>query len=714
VLLVSSLAAFCAADLRAACTAGAKLLRVPEDCATVADAVSALGGGGTIDIASGTYSFVADSGLDLGRKNKAMTLRARNLRQVTFTGGGQRAVARIENATGGGPAIAFEGIRFVNGWSANANRAGGVTLANAEASFVDCEFDGNRHVEATTGGGALGLYGASRATIVRTTFTDNTARNNGGAIFAVRNGNGPSSLWIQGSSFARNSTARSGFTRTAAGGAIYVRGGKYRIADTRFEDNLAGWVGGAIFGWGEYKSSAPYCDYDAATTDILITRSLFLDNHADDSANPAQVPQTQGGAIHTENCVRLRIYRSSFEGNSADWGGAVSVDHSETLVEQTSFRYNWATSPDSTGAYPIAGSFLSLNGDTGSQDHPTPAIELRRVLMQGGRPGQPTAPAAQLGGCLNVRGDTSKPSPVAASARVRTTITDSAFVDCGVGHLMSNLALIRGGAIDTNRADLRITNTLFARSRADGGGNAIGRGSGIALRDDSKATFSGNVVFAGGYADVPNDSPGDVDLYVLGSTTTGAVEEWAENPPATAGMLVAAPSLPAAPGGPFGGEAFLSWAYAGSSASLDGDSLGGAKTGSVEESEGGHQLQVSGLGSCARCSATVLSPVDPATTLVASPASIVPGGSSTLSWTTPDGTFLDSMVDRGLGEKPASGQATVTPGGTTTWRRLVLTAQGGALAEETVAVGGGGGGEDEIFEDGFNGGGFGAWDTVVN
>jgi hypothetical protein len=152
-------------------------------------------------------------------------------------------------------------------------------------------------------------------------------------------------------------------------------------------------------------------------------------------------------------------------------------------------------------------------------------------------------------------------------------------------------------------------------------------------------------------------------------------------------MLVAAPSLPAAPGGPFGGEAFLSWAYAGSSASLDGDSLGGAKTGSVEESEGGHQLQVSGLGSCARCSATVLSPVDPATTLVASPASIVPGGSSRLSWTTPAGSFLASLIDRRLGEKPASGQTTVSPGGTTTWRRLVLTAQGGALAEETVAVG---------------------------
>ncbi|HLF57792.1 MAG TPA: hypothetical protein VI942_13205, partial [Thermoanaerobaculia bacterium] len=106
----------------------------------------------------------------------------------------------------------------------------------------------------------------------------------------------------------------------------------------------------------------------------------------------------------------------------------------------------------------------------------------------------------------------------------------------------------------------------------------------------------------------------------------------------------------------------------------------------------------------------------PATTLAASPVSISPGDSSSLSWTTPEGTLVTSIVDRGLGKKGASGSSTVAPGGTMTYRRLAITQEGGSLAEETIYVG-----EapppppdgDEIFSDGFDSG-LGAWDSVVN
>ena len=715
-LFVVSLAGF-AAELGAVCTSGSRSLRVPEDCGSIAEAVSALASGGTIDIATGTYSFSA-SGLDLGKKNKAMTLQARALGQVTFTGNNASPIVRIDNGTSASQPIVFEGIRFVNGYSASANRAGGVTLLNAEASFVDCTFSNNRMMESTTGGGALGLYGGSRAVVVRSAFTTNTAKNNGGAIYAVRNsGQNPTSVWVHASTFSGNSTASSGFTASASGGAIYVRDAELFVADSTFEDNAAGWVGGAIYAWGDFATSSPYCNYTAPATDILITGSRFDDNRADDAASPSQVPQTQGGAIHTENCVRVRVYRSLFERNWADWGGAISVDHSNTIVEQTAFRNNYATVPDISNSYPTGGTFVSLNGDSSGTDHPTPELVFRRVLVQGGRAGQPGAATAQLGGCFNVRGDTSKAIPVPSSARVKTTIADSAFFDCGVALQVPELALIRGGAIDTNRADLRVSNTLFARSRADGGSSAIGRGSGIALRDDSVASFSGSVVFAGGYADVPTSSPGDVDLYETASTHSGSLEEWAEQPPATAGILVAAPSLPASAGGPLAGEAFLTWAYAGSSATLDGNSVGSnPKNGVAEKSEGGHQLVVSGLASCGRCSATIVAPVLPATTLAASPVSISPGDSSSLSWTTPEGTLVTSIVDRGLGKKGASGSSTVAPGGTMTYRRLAITQEGGSLAEETIYVG-----EapppppdgDEIFSDGFDSG-LGAWDSVVN
>jgi hypothetical protein len=104
--------------------------------------------------------------------------------------------------------------------------------------------------------------------------------------------------------------------------------------------------------------------------------------------------------------------------------------------------------------------------------------------------------------------------------------------------------------------------------------------------------------------------------------------------------------------------------------------------------------------------------VSPATGLVASPSSIAPGQTSQLSWTTPDGTFLAAVVDRGLGEKGASGSSSVTPAATMTWRRLAFTAEGGALAEESVSVGGSDPEGDPIFEDGFDLG-TGSWDSVV-
>jgi len=343
-LFVVSLAGF-AAELGAVCTSGSRSLRVPEDCGSIAEAVSALASGGTIDIATGTYSFSA-SGLDLGKKNKAMTLQARALGQVTFTGNNASPIVRIDNGTSASQPIVFEGIRFVNGYSATGNRAGGVTLLNAEASFVDCTFSNNRMMESTTGGGAIGLYGGSRAVVVRSAFTTNTAKNNGGAIYAVRNsGQNPTSVWVHASTFSGNSTAIAGFTVTSSGGAIYVRDAELFVADSTFEGNAAGWVGGAIYAWGDFATSSPYCNYTAPATDILITGSRFDDNRADDAASPSQVPQTQGGAIHTENCVRVRVYRSLFERNWADWGGAISVDHAASVVEQSVFRYNYATVP---------------------------------------------------------------------------------------------------------------------------------------------------------------------------------------------------------------------------------------------------------------------------------------------------------------------------------------------------------------------------------
>lgn len=706
-LLVALLALPAALD--AACTAGARRIQVPEECTTIGSAVTALADGGTIDLAPGTYTF-GTGGLNLSGKNKAMTLAARVAGGVTFSGQGLYPVVKVSNSASNGEPIVFEGIRFVDGYSSSGFQAGGVTLKNAEVSFVDCEFANHLNEHLATGGGALGLYGGSRALIVRTSFTDNRAKNQGGALYVYTSPtDGPSSAWIHDSSFERNSTAAAGFTVTAAGGAIYARNARLVVADTRFADNVAGWVGGAIYLWGAMAAAAPYCDYGAPSADLLVARSSFEGNRADDSAGESSVPQTQGGAIHAENCVRLRLFGSLFEENGADWGGAISLDHAWLSAEQTRFRHNYSSVPSAADGYPIGGALMAHAIDNGADNLPNGAVTLVRTLFEGRRLGDGGAVNSQIGGCLMTIGDGSEPLPVGAAARIQVSITDSAFFDCAVDQYSPALGFVGGGAVDLDRSTLSLVRVLFARSTALGApGGVVGNGSGLSAREDSRVSFGADVVFAGGTTDGP-----DGDLYLSnGSSTSGAFTSFgASQTNPVGGMLVAAPSRPS-PGGPFAGEAGLTWGWAGSAAALDGESVSDTpRNGSRTDVEGSHVLAVDGLASCARCAATIAPPLYPSTTLEATPDAIAAGETAALAWATPSGTPLAALVDRGIGETAATGDVAVSPGGSATYRRFVVTAEGGALAEERVYVDEQPPSDTPLFASGFEGG-LSGWSSV--
>jgi hypothetical protein len=677
----------------AACTAGARTLLVPEDCATVAAAVAAAGDGATIDVAAGVAPL-GGAPLVLSNLGRALTLRARSAGATTFSGGGASPIVVVENASAGsGRPIAFEGIRFAGGSSSTGNRAGGVTLSRAEASFVDCEFEDNEQTHASTGGGALVLVAGSRALVARSRFEGNRARNNGGAIYAVRGaGSPPVSLWLHDSELIGNSTAGAGFTSTSAGGAIYARDAAVRIADSRFEANLAGRAGGAVYAFGSW-GTAPECDFTAPSADLVVARSHLLDNRADDAAGEATVVgPTVGGAMHLEGCVRLRLSTSLLEENESEKGGAISAEHARVDAEQSVFRHNRALLA-AEGAAPVGGALAAFTSEAG---RPLGPIALSRLVFAGGRAGDASAANAHYGGCLSIAGD--------ASARRTASVVDTIFSGCNAELVAASEPNVRGGGLRATRASLTLTRALFVDNSALGVPGKLGRGGGAAILSDSVATWT-DAVFAG------NDADGvELDLVVTAdSTSSGSIETWSEAPDPPAGVLLAAPSRPAGPGAPFIGEAHLGHAWRGAGAELDGEPLA-ATEGLAEGTEGAHALEVEGLGSCGRCAATILAPIEPETTLDASPEEIAGGGSSTLEWTTPEGELLAALVDRGVGETGASGSVAVSPAGSASYRRLAITKQGGALAETRVWV-------DElapdpIFTDGFEGG-LAAWDEVV-
>lgn len=83
-------------------------------------------------------------------------------------------------------------------------------------------------------------------------------------------------------------------------------------------------------------------------------------------------------------------------------------------------------------------------------------------------------------------------------------------------------------------------------------------------------------------------------------------------------------------------------------------------------------------------SEAVPAPTAPTISLTASPAAIVKGQSSTLSWRTANATEV--TIDGGIGTVEASGSRTVTPSSSTTYRARATGPGGAANAEARITV----------------------------
>jgi hypothetical protein len=191
----------------------------------------------------------------------------------------------------------------------------------------DCDFDGN---EAKSGGGAIRFSGApnfssGEVVIRRSRFTANRSGGVGGAaILAVSsflemriedsvfdgnvttfsqnnaagaiNFNDIASAEVLRSTFSTNSGARGGALRSTK---------PIRIVDSYFFDNTAAVGGGAIWGNAE----------------LVVEHSTFESNRVSSTS----VSDPGGGAIGFSGDI-LGIQRSTFSGNDAFRGGAISLE----------------------------------------------------------------------------------------------------------------------------------------------------------------------------------------------------------------------------------------------------------------------------------------------------------------------------------------------------------------------------------------------------
>ncbi|MFL6292583.1 MAG: right-handed parallel beta-helix repeat-containing protein [Thermoanaerobaculia bacterium] len=457
--------------------AAGQLVRVPQDAKDFQTAINTVADGGVIEIAANTYATPA-RGFAISNERKGFTVRAAGT--VVFDGGGANLLLRYENGLRSrGRLVTFEGITFRNGASLTEGYAGGVTLSAAEARFVGCVFENNTATGKSSGGGAVRVLEGSDATFVGTVFRGNSSLNRGGAIEAV-----VSTVTIQGGELTDNRVNLPGHKASSAGGGIYLLDSTLRAAGVRFQGNQAGWVGGAIYGYGRWADPV-----STPQTLVQVSRSTFAANSAGGTV-PAP-SQTTGGAIHVEDQSTLEVDSSVFTGNVAEFGGAVDVYRALAEVRGSWFQVNRTplTGP-ATGAggaiFVSSVDFADSSTGFGAINRRSARLILSDSLFQGG------GTVAHTGGCVLVAGDESRAFgingvPAAGTPdenRARVEMRRTVFSDCDVATAPQG-GDGTGGAIQAVLVDLLLEDSLVMDS------NAQTAGGGLALERDSVGVISG-------------------------------------------------------------------------------------------------------------------------------------------------------------------------------------------------------------------------------
>jgi len=498
--------------LPSAVFAAPRLVRVPQDAKNVQIAINTVADGGVIELAANTY-VTPRRGFVISNKRKGFTVRAAGT--VVLDGGGANLLLRYENGRRDrGKLVTFEGITFRSGASLTEGYAGGVTLSAAEARFVGCVFENNTATGRTSGGGAVRVLKGSDATFSGTIFRSNSSLNRGGAIEVII-----STVTIQGGELTGNRVNLPGHKASSAGGGIYLLDSTLRVSGALFQGNQAGWVGGAIYGFGRWADPV-----STPKTLVQVSRSTFSANSAGGTV-PSPTPTT-GGAIHVEDQSTLEVDSSVFTANVAEFGGAIDNHRAVTDVRGSWFQGNRApltgTAIGAGGAIFVSSQdFADSSTGFGAINRRSARLILSDTLFQGG------GTVAHTGGCVMVGGDESRAFgengvPAAGTVeenRARVEMRRTVFSDCDVATAPLGGAG-SGGAIQAVLVDLLMEDSLVMDSHAQIAGG------GLALERDSVGVISGTTFANNSVAQVGGVGGGALFLHgstaqVAGSTFIG-------------------------------------------------------------------------------------------------------------------------------------------------------------------------------------------------
>ena len=404
------------------------------DAAALQNALNTVPEGGIIEIAAGTYN--APSGgftiyPDLSGGTRGFTVRAASGASVVLSGGGGSEILNFTTPK----LVTFQGLTFANGASTAQYHGGAVSLSGVQANFVSCTFQNNAAKNPFTGGGAIWID-TSTVSFQSCTWTNNTAVNYAGALVAFH-----SRVFIRDNTFTGNRTNLPGHASFSAGGAIHGNSSTMFINNSRFENNQAGYVGGAIYVIGPYTDSL---------MDLVVSDCPFTGNvAAQDPAGASPPGPSTGGAVMMEDQTRTRVYNCRFTNNSTKQGGALSSYRTNTEVQGCVFQNNQATGTGGSDGF--GGAIVVLSDDNADQstaggtiNRPSAKLTMTDSLIQG--PGGGVTSARQGGGIFAA----------------------------GDKHANDGVGVPQNGTPDTNRATVSLKRVVFADLATSDSGNGTG------------------------------------------------------------------------------------------------------------------------------------------------------------------------------------------------------------------------------------------------
>lgn len=469
-----------------------EVVRVPADAPTLENAAAIVADGGIIEIAAGTYESPS-GGVQLGNLSKSFTVRAAQGAVVTISGAGIKPVLLFRNSVPvTAHTIVFEDLIFSDGYSITNGIAGGVTLSKAVATFRRCTFLNSTSNASVTGGGGAAVFTDSIAHFSDCVWSGNSATNEGGGL---RVGDG-SRAYIHESQFNGNRVDLPHHRTTAAGGGLHITNSSVWVSNTRFNQNRAGYVGGALYIIGSWVEPV---GNPSATVDVA--NCTFVENIATPDATVSPPSPTAGGGFHAEDQSTARIFNSRFENNTADTGGGVSVYRAIVEIDDSIFDSNVAV-VTGWGGSGLGGAIGGTSNDAADESTDFGAINRRSssvTVRDSLLVGDPLATATK-GGCIFLDGDSNRAFGVGGMAQMgtvaenRASLTVERSIFSGCGATKSPQGEGNGGGIGVSLTNLSMVDSLFTGCSTSGqwsGGAAI---RALILCDVtvSGSTFAGN------------------------------------------------------------------------------------------------------------------------------------------------------------------------------------------------------------------------------